>query len=43
MSFVRELTAMEGGRFLVSLSDTRNTRLYASRTGAKTLRERLGL
>jgi two-component system LytT family response regulator len=43
VSFVRELTAVEGGRFLVSLSDTRNTRLYASRTGAKTLRERLGL
>jgi two-component system, LytTR family, response regulator len=43
VSFVRELTAVEGGRFLVSLNDARNTRLYASRTGAKTLRDRLGL
>jgi two-component system, LytTR family, response regulator len=43
VSFVRELTTVEGGRFLVALSDARNTRLYASRTGAKTLRERLGL
>jgi two-component system LytT family response regulator len=43
VGFVRELTAVEGGRFLVALSDTRNTRLVASRTGARTLRERLGL
>ncbi len=43
VSFVQELTAVEGGRFLVALSDARNTRLYASRSGAKTLRERLGL
>lgn len=43
VSFVRELTTVEGGRFLVSLNDTRNTRLVASRSGAKTLRERLGL
>jgi len=43
VGFVQELTAVDGGRFLVALSDTRHTRLYASRTGAKTLRERLGL
>jgi two-component system LytT family response regulator len=43
VGFVRELTAVEGGRFLVALNDTRNTRLVASRTGARTLRERLGL
>jgi DNA-binding LytR/AlgR family response regulator len=43
VGFVRELTAVEGGRFLVALGDTRQTRLYASRSGARTLRERLGL
>jgi two-component system LytT family response regulator len=43
VNFVRDLTAVEGGRFLVALTDARGSRLYASRTGAKTLRERLGL
>ena len=43
VGFVRELTAVEGGRFLVALNDTRHTRLVASRSGARTLRERLGL
>ena len=43
VGFVRELTAVEGGRFLVAMSDTRNTRLVASRSGALTLRDRLGL
>jgi two-component system LytT family response regulator len=43
VGFVRELTAVEGGRFLVALSDARDTRLVASRSGARTLRERLGL
>jgi two-component system LytT family response regulator len=43
VSFVAELTAVEGGRFLVALTDARHTRLVASRTGARTLRERLGL
>ena len=39
---VRDLTAVEGGRFLVTLKDAAGTQLYASRTGAKALRERLG-
>jgi two-component system LytT family response regulator len=43
VNFVRELMTVEGGRFLVELTDTRGSRLIASRTGAKTLRERLGL
>jgi two-component system, LytTR family, response regulator len=43
VNFVRDLTVIEGGRFLVSLTDARRTRLYASRTGARMLRERLGL
>ncbi len=43
VNFVRDLTAVEGGRFLVALTDARGSRLYASRSGAKTLRERLGL
>jgi two-component system LytT family response regulator len=43
VNFVRDLTSVDGGRFLVSLSDTRGTRLQASRSGARTLRDRLGL
>jgi two-component system LytT family response regulator len=43
VNFVRELTSVEGGRYLVTLSDPRGTRLQASRTGARTLRERLRL
>ena len=43
VGFVRELTAVEGGRFVVALTDARQTRLVASRSGARTLRDRLGL
>src|SRR5687767_3513964 len=35
LAAVRDLTAVDGGRFLVTLTDTAGTTLYASRTGAK--------
>lgn len=41
--FVADLATVEGGRYLVSLRDPRGTRLYASRSGARLLRERLRL
>jgi two-component system, LytTR family, response regulator len=40
---VRDLTAIEGGRYAVALIDQRGTRLVASRSGVKLLRERLKL
>jgi two-component system LytT family response regulator len=43
LEFVQELTAIEGGRFVIHLKDVAQTHLYASRAGAKTLRDRLGL
>jgi DNA-binding LytR/AlgR family response regulator len=42
LASVRDLTAVEGGRFVVSLKDQAGTTLYASRAGAKLLREKLG-
>lgn len=42
LSAVRDLTLVEGGRFLVTLKDAAGTKLYASRAGAKLLREKLG-
>lgn len=42
LACVRDLTAVEGGRFVVSLKDSPGTTLYASRAGAKLLREKLG-
>ena len=39
---VSDLTAVEGGRFVVSLKDQPGTKLHASRAGAKLLRDRLG-
>jgi DNA-binding LytR/AlgR family response regulator len=42
LGLVRDLTTMEGGRFLVTLKDAAGTQLYASRSGARALRERLG-
>ena len=42
LAFVRDLTAVEGGRFVVSLKDQPGTTLYASRAGARLLRDRLG-
>ncbi len=43
ITFVRELSSVEGGRFKVTLRDSRATTLYASRRGAALLRERLRL
>lgn len=43
ITFVRELLAVEGGRFKVVLRDSRATTLHASRRGAALLRERLRL
>jgi len=42
LACVRDLTAVEGGRFVVSLKDAPGTTLHASRAGAKLLREKLG-
>jgi two-component system, LytTR family, response regulator len=42
LAFVKDLTAVEGGRFLVSLSSPAGATLHASRTGAKMLREKFG-
>jgi two-component system LytT family response regulator len=42
LACVRDLTALEGGRFVVSLKDQAGTTLYASRAGARLLREKLG-
>ena len=42
LAVVRDVTAVEGGRFLVTLKDAAGTKLYASRAGAKLLREKLG-
>lgn len=38
---VRELTALDGGRYAVTVKDGRGSRLFASRAGVKLLRERL--
>ena len=43
LDFVKELTAVDGGRFVVVLKDTQATKLYASRAGAKLLRERFDI
>jgi two-component system LytT family response regulator len=43
LDFVKELTAVEGGRFLVTLKDARGTKLHASRAGARLLRDRFDL
>ena len=42
LACVKDLTAVDGGRFVVSLKDAPGTTLYASRAGAKLLREKLG-
>jgi two-component system LytT family response regulator len=42
LAVVRDVTSVEGGRFLVTLKDAAGTKLYASRAGAKLLRENLG-
>ena len=43
LEFVQELTVIEGGRFVIQLKDASHTQVYASRAGAKALRDRLGL
>jgi two-component system LytT family response regulator len=42
INFVKDLAA-EDGRYLVTLADPPSTRIYASRSGARALRERLRL
>jgi two-component system, LytTR family, response regulator len=42
INFVKDLTAQDG-RYLVTLADSASTRIYASRAGARALRERLRL
>jgi two-component system, LytTR family, response regulator len=41
LRFVSDLTALDGGRYEVALTDGRSTRLQASRRGAAVLRDRL--
>lgn len=43
LEFVQELTTIEGARFVIQLKDGARTQVYASRTGAKALRDRLDL
>ena len=40
LAFVKDLTAIEGGRFVVSMTTPPGTQIYASRAGAKMLREK---
>lgn len=42
LAFVRDLTSIEGGRFVITLKDASASQVYASRSGAKALRDRLG-
>jgi two-component system LytT family response regulator len=42
LAYVKELTAVEGGRFLVSLTVPAGTQIYASRAGARLLRDKFG-
>ena len=42
LGYVKELTAVEGGRFLVSLTAPAGTQIYASRAGARLLRDKFG-
>lgn len=42
LGFVRDLTSIEGGRFVITLKDAPGSQVYASRAGARALREKLG-
>lgn len=42
LAFVRDLTSIEGGRFVITLKDATGSQVYASRAGARALRARLG-
>jgi two-component system LytT family response regulator len=39
---VRELTSIDGGRYVIALKQPAGTQIYASRAGAKALRDKLG-
>jgi two-component system LytT family response regulator len=41
LAVVRDLTVVDGGRFVVTLNDQPSTTLYASRAGARLLRDKL--
>lgn len=43
LEYVKELLVVDGGRFVVTLKDVAGTKLHASRSGAKLLRERFGI
>ena len=40
LAFVKDLTAIEGGRFVVSMTTPAGAQIYASRAGARMLREK---
>jgi two-component system LytT family response regulator len=42
LAFVKDLTAVDGGRFLVTLTAPPGAQLHASRAGARMLREKFG-
>ena len=42
LTFVKDLTAVDGGRFLVTLTAPPGSQLHASRAGARMLREKFG-
>jgi two-component system LytT family response regulator len=42
LAFVKDLTAVDGGRFLVSLTAPPGAQLHASRAGARLLRDKFG-
>lgn len=42
LAFVKDLTAIDGGRFLVSLTAPPGAEIHASRAGAKLLRDKFG-
>jgi DNA-binding LytR/AlgR family response regulator len=42
LAFVKDLTAVEGGRFLVSLTAAPGAQVHASRAGARLLRDKFG-
>jgi two-component system LytT family response regulator len=42
LAFVRDLTSIEGGRYVIALKAPAGAQIFASRAGAKALRDRLG-
>ena len=43
LAYVRDLTSIEGGRYVIALKEPAGAQVHASRAGAKTLRDKLGL